>query len=425
MTPSENTRTALSRAGENIYGLPQRLPGQQGADVAQQLVRADRAVTMVFDESVNDLVDAAELVGVGRLGRGRDLYHVFQVGEDLLLNRLSQPVVRVVLESLTFARIRRDPDQYLLPEGVLGVFGDADLLFDRAHQPFVGFKFFLGDRVLDLLLVAVGFDVVEVGVAHVPGHFLERIDEGALHFGLGDVVVFAAGGGDQIQVALFLVGCDAGVLIEPVLDGAQSVNRINAGDVVTHQGVRQAIDDVTRRYAVHAFADGLFLQLAHVFRFEAFDVLAVIKLHLLDNVHVGFLRLFEPRHDGEHRRDLQRVRREMDVTQRLGLFEQLVVDALFLSDLQVVGHLDHDDAVLKGFRLPVADERVIFVLVGVRHDHFVGVDQGEPAGLDVLLLRKRQQRIEELFVDLQDFDELHHAAVGDVKLSVEPIGARV
>ena len=76
-------------------------------------------------------------------------------------------------------------------------------------------------------------------------------------------------------------------------------------------------------------------------------------------------------------------------------------------------------------RLPVADEGVIFVLVGVRHDHFVGVDQGETAGLDILLLRERQQRIKELLVDLQDFDELHHAAVGDVEFPVEAIGARV
>src|SRR5262249_9874950 len=163
-TSYENTRTARSRAGEDVYGRPSRLPRQQRADVTQQLVGADRAVAVVFDQAVDDLVDAAQLVGVGRLGRGGDLHNVLEVGEDLLLDGLFQPLVRVVLECLAFARVRGDADQDLLPESVLGVFGDADLLFDRTHQPLVGFELFLGDRVFDLLLVAIGLDVVEVGI---------------------------------------------------------------------------------------------------------------------------------------------------------------------------------------------------------------------------------------------------------------------
>src|SRR5215475_2068078 len=415
----EAMRVNTFKAGES------RLPRQQRADVTQQLVGADRAVAVVFDQAVDDFVDAAQLVGVGRLGRSGDLHHVLEVGEDLLLDGLFQPLVRVVLEGLAFARIRGDADQDLLPESVLGVFGDADLLFDRAHQSLVWFELFLGYRVFDLLLVAIGLDVVEVGIAHVPRHLLERIDESALHLGLGDVVVFAFGGRNQIQVAFSFVRRDAGVLVKPVPDRAKGVDRVDAGDVVAHQGVRQPVDDVARRDAVHAFADGLFLQLANVLRFEAFNILAVVELHLLDDVNVGFLRLFEPGHDGEHGRDLQGVRRQVDVAQRLGLFEQFVINALFLGDLQVVGDFDHDDAVLKGFGLLVADEGVIFVLVGVRHDDFVGVDQSEPSGLDVLLLREGQQRIQKLLVDLQDFDELHHPAVGDVEFTVEAVGARV
>src|SRR5262245_3734036 len=40
----ENTRTAGSRAGEDVYGRKPRLPRQQRADVTQQLVGAHRAV---------------------------------------------------------------------------------------------------------------------------------------------------------------------------------------------------------------------------------------------------------------------------------------------------------------------------------------------------------------------------------------------
>src|SRR5438105_1672750 len=71
---------------------------EQRADVGQQFVGADGAVAAVFDEAVNDLVDAAELVWVGRLRGGRDLHNVFQVGEDFLFNRLLQTLVRSVLE---------------------------------------------------------------------------------------------------------------------------------------------------------------------------------------------------------------------------------------------------------------------------------------------------------------------------------------
>src|SRR5262245_33060645 len=82
-----------------------RLPRQQRADVAQQLIDADRAVAVVFDQAVDDLVDAAQLISVERLGRGDDLHNVLEVGEDLLLDGLVQPLMRVVLEGLAFARV--------------------------------------------------------------------------------------------------------------------------------------------------------------------------------------------------------------------------------------------------------------------------------------------------------------------------------
>jgi len=41
---------------------------------------------MLADEPVDYVVDAAQLLGVGRFGRGGDLHNVAQVGEELLLD---------------------------------------------------------------------------------------------------------------------------------------------------------------------------------------------------------------------------------------------------------------------------------------------------------------------------------------------------
>src|SRR5438045_3875764 len=94
---------------------------EQRADVGQKLVGADGAVAAVFDETIYDLVDAAQLIRVGRLRRSSDLHHVFQVRENLLLNRFFQTLVRVVLEAASLSCVGRDADQNLLTESVLRV----------------------------------------------------------------------------------------------------------------------------------------------------------------------------------------------------------------------------------------------------------------------------------------------------------------
>ena len=80
---------------------------------------------------------------------------------------------------------------------------------------------------------------------------------------------------------------------------------------------------------------------------------------------------------------------------------------------------------MEGLRLLVAGKRDVLVLVRVRDDDLVGVDHGEAPGLDGLLLREREQAVEELLVNLQHLDELHDAAVGDVQLAVEAVRAGV
>src|SRR5260221_4833166 len=65
------------------------------------------------------------------------------------------------------------------------------------------------------------------------------------------------------------------------------------------------------------------------------------------------------------------------------------------------------------------------ILVGVADHDLIGIDHGEAARLDILLLREREQHIEELLVGLEHLDEFHHAAVGDVELAIESVGARI
>jgi hypothetical protein len=55
----------------------------------------------------------------------------------------------------------------------------------------------------------------------------------------------------------------------------------------------------------------------------------------------------------------------------------------------------------------------------VPDDHLVDVGLSELLGLDLVLLRRAQQVVEERHVELEHLDELDHAAIGDVELAVE------
>ena len=64
-------------------------------------------------------------------------------------------------------------------------------------------------------------------------------------------------------------------------------------------------------------------------------------------------------------------------------------------------------------------------LVGVTDDHFVDVRLRELLGLDLVLLRSAEKIVQEGHVELQHFDELDDAAVGDIELAVEVERARI
>ena len=79
----------------------------------------------------------------------------------------------------------------------------------------------------------------------------------------------------------------------------------------------------------------------------------------------------------------------------------------------------------KRFHELVVLELLVLGLVGVADDDLVDVGLRELLRLDLVLLRRAEQVVEERDVELQHFDELDDAAVGDVELAVEVEGARV
>ena len=77
---------------------------------------------------------------------------------------------------------------------------------------------------------------------------------------------------------------------------------------------------------------------------------------------------------------------------------------------------------LSGLGACVRGELIEVTFVRVADDYLVGVDRAELVHLYDELLRQSQQRGEEVGVRLEYLDELHHAAVSDVELSVQPEG---
>lgn len=76
---------------------------KQTSHVFQQLVGADWAVVMPINKSGAYLIDSFELTFIRCFGRGGDFDNIFEVCEQLFLNRFTQAVVVVVLEFLPFA----------------------------------------------------------------------------------------------------------------------------------------------------------------------------------------------------------------------------------------------------------------------------------------------------------------------------------
>ncbi len=148
------------------------------------------------------------------------------------------------------------------------------------------------------------------------------------------------------------------------------------------------------------------------------------RLQLLDHVDRGLLGLLQAGQHGPHGRHLQRVRRNMGVADARRI-EVALVDAHLVLETGDVGYVDLHRAIAQRLHELVALQLAVLRLVGVPDDHLVDVGLRELLGLDLVLLRRPQQVVQEGHIQLEHLDELDDAPVGHVELSVEIERARV
>ena len=187
---------------------------------------------------------------------------------------------------------------------------------------------------------------------------------------------------------------------------------------VADQRVRDLVLDVAGRDAVHPLAHRLLAQLLDVVLGEAGQGLAVVQLHLLHQGQLVLLGILQAGQHRPHGRGLQRVRGDVFPAD-LGGVVVLLVDPPLFGDAGDVRDVDFHRPVPQRLHELVRQQLLVFGLVGVAQDHLVDVRLGELLRLDLVLLRRAQQVVEEGHVQLQHLDELDDAAVGDVELAVE------
>ncbi len=142
------------------------------------------------------------------------------------------------------------------------------------------------------------------------------------------------------------------------------------------------------------------------------DLLTIVDLELGEEI--AFSRWLEPCQDREHRRDLERMRRDLEV--EAGTLEELPIDLHLLREAEIVGHLDDDDTIKNRLVGVVGLESLPLRLVAVCDDHGVDVDGAMATRCrNHLLLRRRDHGVKIFGLVLEDLDELHHAAITDVE----------
>ena len=207
-------------------------------------------------------------------------------------------------------------------------------------------------------------------------------------------------------------------LLDHADQGLADADRMDRLRVLAERVVERLHDEAGRD-AEHALALGVVVQLARreLLGAPLLDhLLAVVQAELGHQVALG--GRLEPGQDREHRGDLERVRRDAGV--ELGAREELLVDLDLFREPQVVGHLDHDDAVEDRLVGVVGLELLPLGLVGVGDDAGVDVDRAVAARRrDELLLGRGDHGVEVLGLVLEDLDELDHAAVADVERAVQ------
>src|SRR3989442_4760743 len=399
---------------------------EQRRYVVERLARAVRVVGVLVDQALLDHRDLLARLVVRACRRGDQAQHVAAALEEILLDRVVQrrvAVERELLAALVGAhRLAHD----FLAEGELARLGDADLLLHRTQEALVGLALLAGDGIAQRAVVERRFDLVQIFVEQLLGLLLEGDEQSLMDVFLDPAVVAVLAHGDQeVDPLALLLAVDAHVGLDRILDRDQDIHGGKAARLGLDDGVGERVDHEARRDAGETLVGVLRAHLRRVAGRHALDVLAGVEAHLLDVVGVALLGLADARQHREDRRDMQRVRVEVHLAERLRGRAELAVDARLFLVVERVGDLDDHHAVEQRLVLRLLQELAELGEVGVRDDGLVEADQREARHLDVLLLRQREQQVQELALDLQDLDHLEQpAARGEHRARPGP-GARV
>ena len=121
-----------------------------------------------------------------------------------------------IVKGQAFTGQRGDADENFFAERAFGVLRNADLFLNRAHQLLIRLHFLIGDRVVQLALVAIRFDVIEVVVEQRACRLFIGVDKGSLYLFLRHFVVFSTRFMNKIQIAFPFLASDTGMLIKSI-----------------------------------------------------------------------------------------------------------------------------------------------------------------------------------------------------------------
>src|SRR3954470_17182741 len=155
--------------------------GEQRGDVIQRFAGAVRVVAILVHQALLHHGDLLPGLVIRTGGRADQPQHVAPALEEVLLHRVVQGCVRVERELLAaLVRAHRLPHN-LLAEGELAGLGDADLLFHRAQEAFVGLPLLAGDRIAHRAVIERGFHLVQVFVEQLLRFLLEGHEQRLVH----------------------------------------------------------------------------------------------------------------------------------------------------------------------------------------------------------------------------------------------------
>src|SRR4051812_5288 len=400
--------------------------GEQRGHVVERFTRAVRVVAVFIDQALLDHGDLLPRVVIRTSRRGDESQDVAPALEKVLLDRVVQRSVRVEREFLAALVRAHRLAHYFLAEGELAGLGDADFLFHRAQEPLVGLALLVGDRVAHRAVVELRLDLVQILVEQLLRFLLEGHEERLVDVFLHPAVVeVLAHRNEEVDPLALLLAVDPDVGFDRILERDQHVHRGEAARLRLDDGVGERVDDEARRYAGEALVRALGADLRRLVGRDAFDVLGGVDAHFLDVVLVALLALGEAREHGEHRGDVQGVRVEVHLPERLRGRAELAIDARLFLVVQRVRHLDDDHAVEQRLVLRLLQELAELGEVGVRDDGLVEVDEREERHLDVLLLREREEEIQELALHFEDLDHLEQAAARGIHRARPRPGPRI